>query len=191
MWQDLGYRKGTIVELALIAVLAVFDLTVLLFLYFSPALSFPFWAYHLQSKTLMDQYFEHIDKRSQSSKYPPRIRFMLRDLIELRGNSWVPRKSATTEAPVPMQQLRPDDNDPPFANNKRDNSHNNDRDSDSWLSKSQFNYQPNANYNSPLIMNNMYNMNQYNSPGSGNYNNRDTGKYYCAQILLIFFLYFH
>lgn len=125
----------------------------------------------------MDQYFEHIDKRSQSSKYPPRIRFMLRDLIELRANCWVPRKSATTEAPVPMQQLRPDDNDPPFANNKRDNPHNQDRDSDSWLSKSQFNYQPNSNYNSPLIMNNMYNMNQYNSPVSGNYNSRDSGKF--------------
>lgn len=125
----------------------------------------------------MDQYFEHIDKRSQSSKYPPRIRFMLRDLIELRANCWVPRKSASTEAPVPMQQLRPDDNDPPFVNNKRDNPHNSDRDSDSWLSKSQFNYQPNSNYNSPLIMNNMYNMNQYNSPVSGNYNSRDSGNF--------------
>lgn len=57
----------------------------------------------------MDQYFERIDQCSQSAKYPPRIRFMLRDLIELRRNGWVPRKSAATEAPVPMQQLRPDD----------------------------------------------------------------------------------
>lgn len=64
---------------------------------------------HSQSKTLMDQYFERIDQCSQSAKYPPRIRFMLRDLIELRRNGWVPRKSANTEAPVPMQQLRPDD----------------------------------------------------------------------------------
>lgn len=64
---------------------------------------------HYQSKTLMDQYFERIDQCSQSAKYPPRIRFMLRDLIELRRNGWVPRKSANTEAPVPMQQLRPDD----------------------------------------------------------------------------------
>lgn len=63
----------------------------------------------MQSKTLMDQYFERIDHCSQSTKYPPRIRFMLRDLIELRRNGWVPRKSANTEAPVPMQQLRPDD----------------------------------------------------------------------------------
>lgn len=93
----------------------------------------------------MDQYFEKIDQRSQSTKYPPRIRFMyvftihthltvgskfvqnvivfhflslsyerLRDLIELRRNGWIPRKSAITEAPVPMQQLRPDDNDPPM-----------------------------------------------------------------------------
>lgn len=99
---------------------------------------------------------------------------MLRDLIELRRNGWVPRKSATTEAPVPMQQLRPDDNDTPFVNTKRD-QRNIDRDSDSWMSKTQFNYQPNVNsYNSPLIMNNLYSMNQsYNSPVGGGYNNRD------------------
>ncbi|XP_031638600.1 eukaryotic translation initiation factor 4 gamma 2 [Contarinia nasturtii] len=126
-----------------------------------------------KSKTLMDQYFERIDQCSQSAKYPPRIRFMLRDLIELRRNGWVPRKSANTEAPVPMQQLRPDD-DTRFTINehsKRD-QRNIDRDSDSWMSKTQFNYQPNSNYNSSLIMNNMniYNMNQsYNSsPVGGN-----------------------
>lgn len=59
---------------------------------------------------------------------------------------------------------------------KRD-QRNIDRDSDSWMSKTQFNYQPNSNYNSPLIMNNIYNMNMnqsYNSsPVGGNYNNRD------------------
>jgi len=129
-----------------------------------------------KSKTLMDQYFERIDQCSQSTKYPPRIRFMLRDLIELRRNGWVPRKSANTEAPVPMQQLRPDDDTRfnAFEPSKRD-QRNIDRDSDSWMSKTQFNYQPNSNYNSPLIMNNIYNMNQsYNSsPVSGNYNNRD------------------
>lgn len=122
---------------------------------------------------MTDEYFSKIDRYSQSTKYPPRIRFMLRDLIELRRNGWVPRKSATTEAPVPMQQLRPDDNESPFVNNKRD-QRNIDRDSDSWMSKTQFNYQPNVNsYNSPLIMNNLYSMNQsYNSPVGGNYNNR-------------------
>lgn len=34
-----------------------------------------------------------------------------------------------------------------------------DRDSDSWMSKTQFNYQPNSNYNSPLIMNNIFHKN--------------------------------
>lgn len=125
----------------------------------------------------MDQYFDRINHCSQSDKYPPRIRFMLRDLIELRRNGWVPRKLVNTEGPVPMQDLRPDDDviHSPFQNRNQRDQRNNDRDSDSWMSKMQhLNYQPNVNNHSPLIMNNMYYMNQsYNSPVSGNYNNRD------------------
>lgn len=184
----------------------------------------------------MDQYFEKIDQRSQSTKYPPRIRFMyvyvstiasavgsrsvqnligfflrcptlrLRDLIELRRNGWVPRKSAITEAPVPMQQLRPDDNDPPmmyvvhmffwchlehifFSNlnffffllncSKRE-QRNMDRDNDSWMSKTQFNYQPNSNYNSSLIMNNIFHKNS----------NSVFPKYPSVILLLFFFVSF-
>lgn len=127
----------------------------------------------------MDQYFNRIDQNSKAeSKYPPRIRFMLRDLIELRRNDWVPRKLVNTEGPVPMQQLRPDDDviHSPFASRNQRDQRNTDRDNDSWMSKMQI-IQPNVNHNhSPLIMNNMnmYYMNQtYNSPVGGNYNNRD------------------
>lgn len=67
----------------------------------------------------MDQYFETMDQRSKSQKYPPRIRFMLRDIIELRENNWIPRKVATTEGPVPIRQIRTDDDTlirPPYIN---------------------------------------------------------------------------
>lgn len=125
----------------------------------------------------MDQYFKRIEQNSKAeSKYPPRIRFMLRDLIELRRNDWVPRKLVNAEGPVPMQQLRPDDDviHSPFASRNQRDQRNTDRDNDSWMSKMQI-IQPNANHShSPLIMNNMYYMNQsYNSPVGGNYNNRD------------------
>ncbi|XP_037032809.1 eukaryotic translation initiation factor 4 gamma 2 isoform X2 [Bradysia coprophila] len=87
-----------------------------------------------EGKKLIDQYFVQITKYSQKSVFPPRIRFMLRDVIELRRGNWVPRKVTNTEGPVPMQQLQLDDDLSSFVNrNNHRDQRNNDRD---WLSKS-------------------------------------------------------
>lgn len=43
------------------------------------------------SKNLMDQYFDRMDLFSKKQELPPRIRFMLRDVIDLRYNNWKPR----------------------------------------------------------------------------------------------------
>jgi len=97
-----------------------------------------------QGKELMNQYFEKLERRSKSSEYPPRIRFMLKDVIELRQNNWVPRKLGTTEGPVPIKQIRSDDDSiirTPFPNRNRD-MRNNDRDSDSWMNRFHLNIQP-------------------------------------------------
>ncbi|XP_017053594.1 eukaryotic translation initiation factor 4 gamma 2, partial [Drosophila ficusphila] len=96
-----------------------------------------------QGKELMNQYFETLERRSKSSEYPPRIRFMLKDVIELRQNHWVPRKLGTTEGPVPIKQIRSDDDSiirTPFPNRNRDMR--NDRDSDSWMNRFHLNIQP-------------------------------------------------
>lgn len=83
---------------------------------------------------MIDQYFVKITKYSQQTIYPPRIRFMLRDVIELRRGNWVPRKVTNTEGPVPMQQLQLDDDLSTFVNrNNHRDQRNNDRD---WLTKS-------------------------------------------------------
>ena len=45
---------------------------------------------------------------------------MLRDIIELRENIWIPRKVTATEGPVPIRQIRTDDdNIRPQYNNHR------------------------------------------------------------------------
>uniref|UniRef100_T1GDV4 Eukaryotic translation initiation factor 4 gamma 2 n=1 Tax=Megaselia scalaris TaxID=36166 RepID=T1GDV4_MEGSC len=91
-----------------------------------------------QGKKLMDQYFEKMDRRSKSNKFPPRIRFLLKDVIELRANQWVPRKigGIQTEGPVPIRQIRSQDEDnlirTPFAN-RRDTR--GDRENDNWMNR--------------------------------------------------------
>ena len=59
----------------------------------------------------MNQYFERMSVLAESSDLSPRIRFMLRDVIELRRDNWIPRKATNTEGPMPIHQLR--DDDPP------------------------------------------------------------------------------
>uniref|UniRef100_A0A6B2EBA2 Eukaryotic translation initiation factor 4 gamma 2 n=1 Tax=Phlebotomus kandelakii TaxID=1109342 RepID=A0A6B2EBA2_9DIPT len=87
-----------------------------------------------QGQVLMNQYFQGMAKKSLSAKYPPRIRFMLRDIIELRRNNWIPRKVATTEGPVPIHQLRiEEDLVRPFGNRSRDPR--NDRDGENWINR--------------------------------------------------------
>ena len=59
---------------------------------------------------LMDQYFDRMNLLAERSDLPLRIRFMLRDVIELRRDGWVPRKATSTEGPMPINQVR-NDND--------------------------------------------------------------------------------
>lgn len=128
---------------------------------------------------MIEQYFDRISQCSTNTKYPPRIRFMLRDLIELRRNGWVPRKLVNTEGPVPMQQLRPDDDviHTPFVNRSQRDQRNNDRDSDNWMNKMPLNFQSNMNHHDfgtgGLTGSPNFGSQSYNSPVGGNYNNRD------------------
>lgn len=102
-----------------------------------------------QGKGLMDQYFDKMAGCANNPKYPPRIRFMLRDVIELRRNNWIPRKINTTEGPVPIHQLKTDDDDvlirPGYMNHRMHDRRNNDREPDSWMNKLPLNLQPGLN----------------------------------------------
>ncbi|CAH0721365.1 unnamed protein product, partial [Brenthis ino] len=73
-----------------------------------------------RGRGLMDQYFARIDTLSASRELAPRIRFMLRDVGELRRGGWVPRVATSAEGPVPIHQLRGDDEHAPRAASARD-----------------------------------------------------------------------
>lgn len=126
-----------------------------------------------QGKMLMDQYFLKMLRRSENLKYPPRIRFMLRDVIEMRKNDWTPRKVASTEGPMPIHQLTTDDdlNITPNYNNRGRNMRN-ERDANDWMNRLPSNMQyPYDMYSSP-IMSGGGNISPY-SGSPNNYNNRD------------------
>jgi translation initiation factor 4G len=53
----------------------------------------------------MNQYFERMSTLAENQELPLRIRFMLRDVIELRRDKWVPRKATNTEGPMPIHQV--------------------------------------------------------------------------------------
>ncbi|CAH2062685.1 unnamed protein product, partial [Iphiclides podalirius] len=72
-----------------------------------------------RGRGLMDQYFARIETLSASRELAPRIRFMLRDVAELRRGGWLPRAAVSAEGPVPIHQLRPDD-EPPRRERERD-----------------------------------------------------------------------
>lgn len=108
-----------------------------------------------KSKNLIDQYFENMEHKSNSSKYPPRIRFMLRDVIELRKNGWKPRKVARIEGPVPIQDLSTDEE---YIRQQRDlrtrtmefsNRNSGDR---NWMDKLPLSLQSMNNYSGTLSM---------------------------------------
>lgn len=85
----------------------------------------------------MDQTFEKMEQYSHSPKYPARIRFMLRDVIELRKRNWVPRKPST-EGPMTMDQLQPDDENlrSPYGNrNHRNQQPHNESEPHHWMNK--------------------------------------------------------
>lgn len=79
-----------------------------------------------RGRGLMDQYFARIETLSASRELAPRIRFMLRDVVELRRGGWVPRAAVTAEGPVPIHQLRGDD-EPPRRERERDRDRERDR----------------------------------------------------------------
>lgn len=59
-----------------------------------------------RARKLMDQYFERIQYYSESNELPSRIRFMLKDIIDLRQNEWRPRKIQRENAPKKIGQIR-------------------------------------------------------------------------------------
>lgn len=61
-----------------------------------------------KGRGLMDQYFRRMNSLAESRDLPLRIKFMLRDVIELRRDGWVPRKATSTEGPMPINQIRSD-----------------------------------------------------------------------------------
>lgn len=107
-----------------------------------------------KSKNLIDQYFDIMEHKSNSSKYPPRIRFLLRDVIELRKDGWKPRKVARIEGPVPIQDLSTDEE---YIRQQRDmrtrtmeyQNRNNDR---NWMDKLPLSLQSMNNYGGTLSM---------------------------------------
>ncbi|XP_033339349.2 N-acetyltransferase 1 isoform X2 [Megalopta genalis] len=64
-----------------------------------------------KGRGLMDQYFRRMKSLAESSDLPLRIKFMLRDVIELRRDGWVPRKATSTEGPMPINQIRSDNDE--------------------------------------------------------------------------------
>ncbi|KAF6200098.1 hypothetical protein GE061_006399 [Apolygus lucorum] len=61
-----------------------------------------------EAQMLMNQLFDRMASLSKNVNLPIRIRFMLRDIIELRRDKWVPRKVSNTEGPLPINQLSDD-----------------------------------------------------------------------------------
>ncbi|XP_018336290.1 eukaryotic translation initiation factor 4 gamma 2 [Agrilus planipennis] len=92
-----------------------------------------------KGKMLMNQYFGRMANLAENPELQPRIRFMLKDVIELRRDNWVPRKANVVEGPVPINQIRPDEHERIALNYRRDNNRNNhhDRDSDRFASVSE------------------------------------------------------
>lgn len=70
------------------------------------------------ARTLMNQYFDRMELIAQTAGLPIRIKFMLRDIIELRKSMWIPRKATNTEGPLPINQIC-DDRGPSIRGNER------------------------------------------------------------------------
>ncbi|CAH1159435.1 unnamed protein product, partial [Phaedon cochleariae] len=89
-----------------------------------------------KGKYLMDQYFSRMKLLAENQDLQSRIRFMLKDVIDLRHGGWVPRKATVLEGPMPMNQIRPAEDDRPHhASYRRGGDHggggrHNDRDGD-------------------------------------------------------------
>lgn len=131
-----------------------------------------------KSKNLIDQYFNIMEHKSNSSKYPPRIRFLLRDVIELRKDGWKPRKVARIEGPVPIQDLSSDEE---YIRQQRDMRSRNtmeyqNRNSDrNWMDKLPLSLQSMNNYGGTLQMTSSSSLisGPYNPSGNGYHSGRD------------------
>ncbi|XP_066154239.1 eukaryotic translation initiation factor 4 gamma 2 [Euwallacea fornicatus] len=80
-----------------------------------------------RGRNLMEQYFDRMRSLAENVDLQPRIRFMLKDVIDLRADNWTPRKATVVEGPVPIAQIRPAESDRSGFRRDR-NQH--DRDSD-------------------------------------------------------------
>lgn len=76
---------------------------------------------------LMEQYFDRMVILAENQDLPPRIRFMLKDVIDLRNNGWVPRNAIEVEGPVPIDRIRPKDEDRPSFRKERNQERDLDR----------------------------------------------------------------
>lgn len=45
-----------------------------------------------KNKTKFESFFVTLDKLSKHKKLPPRIRFLIRDTLDLRKSQWIPRR---------------------------------------------------------------------------------------------------
>lgn len=81
-----------------------------------------------KGQNLMDQYFDRMRSLADNLDMQPRIRFMLKDIIDLRNDDWIPRKATVVEGPVPMAQIRPVEDD--RGGFRRDRNQHDHRDSD-------------------------------------------------------------
>lgn len=83
-----------------------------------------------KGRKLMEQYFGRMRVLAENHELPARIRFMLKDVIDLRQDGWIPRKAALVEGPVPINQIRPPEDDrPPQYRRDRNNERDLDRSS--------------------------------------------------------------
>uniref|UniRef100_A0A673CEK3 Eukaryotic translation initiation factor 4 gamma 2 n=1 Tax=Sphaeramia orbicularis TaxID=375764 RepID=A0A673CEK3_9TELE len=63
---------------------------------------------HEKARSLMDQYFSRMRSLTNNNELPARIRFLLQNTVELRDNSWVPRKAYFDNGPKTINQVRQD-----------------------------------------------------------------------------------
>lgn len=71
--------------------------------------------YFSSGKNFMNQYFERMKMLAENQDLQPRIRFMLKDVIDLRHDGWVPRKAMVVEGPMPINQIGPVNDDRPIS----------------------------------------------------------------------------
>ncbi|KAL8614445.1 hypothetical protein ACOMHN_007781 [Nucella lapillus] len=64
-----------------------------------------------KAKAWMKQYFSRIEVFAVNEELPPRIRFMLQDVIELKKNGWNPRRVATENGPKTITAIRKEASD--------------------------------------------------------------------------------